>query len=115
ELGDPIEAPRTRKLGASCSHSLRRVNSATPLKHRSSRDSQSTGSALRRVNSATPLKLRSCPGEADGAQALRRVNSATPLKQESLHRWGSLVLLSSPSELGDPIEARRAPGSAPVA
>src|SRR5690606_36016239 len=84
---------------------------------------------LRRVNSATPLKLNvvlpprfplrsSSPSELGdpiearlrdrGRQAtppLRRVNSATPLKRAELAARVVDAEASSPSELGDPIEA----------
>src|SRR5690606_1861158 len=42
--------------------------------------------------------------------ALRRVNSATPLKRRRVPDPGPAHRLSSPSELGDPIEASRPTG-----
>src|SRR5690606_29936630 len=62
--------------------------------------------ALRRVNSATPLKRGATGGATAGLlAALRRVNSATPLKRVAFRPQRHQVDDSSPSELGDPIEA----------
>src|SRR5690606_4090048 len=60
---------------------LRRVNSATPLKHNLANPTVLALQSLRRVNSATPLKpVQTMVDQGTRTIALRRVNSATPLK-----------------------------------
>src|SRR5690606_6242329 len=84
----------------------RRVNSATPLKPRLLHVQTAHLGTLRRVNSATPLKRSLLSLESLTASPLRRVNSATPLKPRAPPARTVSVARSSPSELGDPIEAR---------
>src|SRR5690606_4251796 len=87
--------------------SLRRVNSATPLKRRVlGARGGAPPPTLRRVNSATPLKLDVRHVRKARKRSLRRVNSATPLMPADGIGVGVGVAGSAPSELGDPSEAR---------